>query len=189
VLGTYLLGGQEDRFGLAEVDVDVAALEAVDDAGDDVALLAGVLLEDDFALGLTQTLEDDLLGRLGGDAAGVLGEDLDADRVAEVGAGRELARFFQRDLGAVVLDVVFGFDDGLLGEDAHATIFAIDLDGEVHVREVVLLVGRRQRCLDGFEDDLLGEVLLGRELRDRGEEVVLEGACCAPDRGGQRVSP
>src|SRR5690606_37745965 len=52
VLRADLLRGQQHRLGLAEVDVDVPALQAVDDAGDDVALLAGVLLEHDLALGL-----------------------------------------------------------------------------------------------------------------------------------------
>ena len=72
VLDAHLLGRRQHRLRLAEVDVDVARLEAVDDAGDDVAFLAGVLLEDDLALGLAQALQDDLLRRLGGDAAGVL---------------------------------------------------------------------------------------------------------------------
>ena len=154
----------------------MAGLEAVDDAGDDVAFLAGVLLEDDLALGLAQALQDDLLRGLGGDAAGVLREDLDVDDVAEVGVGRDCLRLVEGDLDLVVLDL---FDDGLLGEDAHGAGAAVDLDDEVGVGEGVLLVGGGQRGLHGLEDDLLGQVLLGGELRDRCQEVVLAGVCSA----------
>ena len=70
----------------AQVDVDVAALDALDDAGDQLAdaVLPGV--DDLRALGFAHALHDHLLGGLRGDAAelGVL--DLLFDVVADLGA-------------------------------------------------------------------------------------------------------
>ena len=67
-----LLGLGQQGLDLAEVEQGVAVVALLDDAGDDVALAAGVLLVLEVALGLADALEDDLLGRLGGDAAEVL---------------------------------------------------------------------------------------------------------------------
>ena len=89
MLHADLLGWREHRFGAAEVDDDLARFESQDDAREDVALLAGVLVEDDFSLGLAQALQHDLLGGLRGDAAG------DADRVV---------------LGQRLTDLDVGFD-------------------------------------------------------------------------------
>ena len=68
-LARHLLAHRQHRLGAAEVDDDVAALEAPDDAGDELALAVLVLVEDVLALGLADALEDDLLGGLRGDAA------------------------------------------------------------------------------------------------------------------------
>ena len=68
-LARDLLVAADDALGAAEVDDDMAELDALDDAGDD---LAGALLELlilALALGVADLLEDDLLGGLGGDAA------------------------------------------------------------------------------------------------------------------------
>ena len=69
----HLLGLGQQGLDLAEVEQRVAVVALLDDAGDDVALAAGVLLVLQVALGLADALEDDLLGRLGGDAAEVVG--------------------------------------------------------------------------------------------------------------------
>ena len=52
--------------------MSVAALEAADDAGDELALAVLVLVEDVVALGVADALDDDLLGGLRGDAAEAL---------------------------------------------------------------------------------------------------------------------
>ena len=77
--------------------------------------------------------------------------DLDVHDVAHVGARIYGLGFVERDLGLVVFD---GLDDGLLGIDAHAAIPAVDFDGEVHIGEIVFLVGRSKRRLNRFEHDL-----------------------------------
>ena len=54
VLHADLFGGGEDSFGAAEVKDDLARFDALDDGGDGVAFLAGVLVEDGFALGFAE---------------------------------------------------------------------------------------------------------------------------------------
>ena len=68
VLVLHLLGLRQQRLDPAEVEQRVAGVGLLDDAGDDVALAAGVLLVLHLALGLTDALEDHLLGGLRGDA-------------------------------------------------------------------------------------------------------------------------
>ena len=68
-LARDLLVAADDALGAAEIDDDVAELDALDDAGDD---LAGAVLELfilALALGIADLLEDHLLGGLGGDPA------------------------------------------------------------------------------------------------------------------------
>ena len=69
----HLLGLGQQRLDPAEVEQRVAAVVLLDDAGDDVALAAGVLLVLLLALDLADALRHHLLGRLGGDAAEVVG--------------------------------------------------------------------------------------------------------------------
>ena len=68
-----LLGLRQERLDPAEVEQRVAGVGLLDDAGDDVALATRVLLVLHLALGLADALQDDLLGRLRGDAAEVGG--------------------------------------------------------------------------------------------------------------------
>ena len=68
-LARDLLVAADDALGPAEVDDDVAELDALDDAGDDFAGAVLELFELAFALGVADLLEDDLLGGLGGNAA------------------------------------------------------------------------------------------------------------------------
>ena len=64
-----LLGGWEHGFRSAEVDDHLAGLEPLDNAREDVAFLAGVLVEDNLALRFTEALQDHLLRGLRGDAS------------------------------------------------------------------------------------------------------------------------
>ena len=60
------------------------------------------IVVDHAVLGLPHALDDDLPGRLGGDAAEVPGLDLDADHVAALGGGQALAGLGQGDFGGGV---------------------------------------------------------------------------------------
>ena len=71
-LERHLLGLRQQRLDAAEVEQRVAAVGLLDDAGDDVALAVGVLLELAVALDLADALAHHLAERLGGDAAELL---------------------------------------------------------------------------------------------------------------------
>src|SRR5690606_20904667 len=89
----------DERFGVAaEVDVDVAALDALDHAGHQLAhaVLPGV--HDLLAFGLAHALDDDLLGRLRRDAAEIDVLDLLLDVVADFHAVGLFHRIHQADL-------------------------------------------------------------------------------------------
>ena len=125
VLRAHLLRRRQHGLRLAEVDDDVAAFEALDDAGDDVAFLAGVLLVHDLALGFAQALQHDLLRRLRGDAAGVRGRRLELQHVAELRVRLAPARASStRHLDVLVLDLL---DDGHRREDVDAAVLLVDL--------------------------------------------------------------
>ena len=134
LVGHLLRLGQQ-RLHLAEIEQRVAVVGLLDDPGDDVALAAGVLLVLHLALRLADALEDDLLGRLGGDAA-------------EVGRGvvpladdpAVLVEFLRDhpDLAALGVDL----DERLLGGVGHP------------------LVGRHERVGQSLEQDLEVDPLL-----------------------------
>lgn len=100
---TWLTDGQQGVGlvrALADADGHVAVrLEAQHRAGENLVLLRGEALEDHAALGLADALNDDLLGRLGGDAAEGLRLDLHVHEIAELCVRVDLARGVERDLG------------------------------------------------------------------------------------------
>ena len=77
----------EDGFGGAEFDYDVAALGTTDSAGDDVADLVLILLEDLVLLDFAEALVEQLLGGLGGDTAKVRHVDGLADFLSDLDVG------------------------------------------------------------------------------------------------------
>ena len=81
----------DDALAAAEVDDDVAVLDPLDLAVDDLADPVLELLVLAVALGLAHLLDDDLLGRLGGDAAEIDRRQRLGDEVAGLG-GRVPAR-------------------------------------------------------------------------------------------------
>ena len=100
VLDGRLLGRGEDRLDVvADVEDDRPRLDAVDRAGDHLALAARELVEDLVALDLAEALEDDLLGGLGADPAeDVAVELLGLDELAELGVGLVRAGLLEREL-------------------------------------------------------------------------------------------
>ena len=95
-----------DPLAAAEIDDDVAVFDALDHAVDDLADPVLVLLVLPVALGLAHLLHDDLLGRLGGDAAEVDRRQLLGDAVADLRGGVERLRVVERDLGRRIVDLV-----------------------------------------------------------------------------------
>src|SRR5690606_6245855 len=144
-----------------EVDVDVAALDALDHAGHQLAdaILPGI--DDLLALGLAHALHDHLLGGLGGDAAEVDVLDLLLDVVADLDALGLVDRVHQADLAVRRLhDDVIG-DHFPAAEGLVAAVLGVDLHAGDHVLVEVTLLGRGgERRLEGFEDHRLGHALL-----------------------------
>ena len=88
-----------DALAAAEIDDDVAVLDALDLAVDDLADAVLELLVLAVALGLAHLLDDDLLGRLGGDAAEIHRRQRLGDEVADLGGRVLRARVLERNLG------------------------------------------------------------------------------------------
>src|SRR5690606_33453759 len=131
---------RDDRLGVAaQVDVDVAALHALDDTGHQLANAVLPLVDDLGALGFPDALHDDLLGSLRGDAAeaGIL--DLLLDVVADLDALDLVDGVHQADLA------VGRLHDDVIGHHLHPTeglvaaILRIDLDPHQDVLVLVTL--------------------------------------------------
>src|SRR5512132_852406 len=89
----------------------MAELDALDDAGDDLAAAVLELLILALALGVADLLEDDLLGGLGGDAAELDRRQRVDDIVADHGAGLQFLRILEADLLEIILDLLDHLDD------------------------------------------------------------------------------
>lgn len=74
-----------DALAAAQIHDDVAVLDPLHDAVEDLADAVLVLVELAGALGVAHLLDDDLLGRLGGDAAEIEGRQGVGDDVADEG--------------------------------------------------------------------------------------------------------
>ena len=148
VLAMVLLAIRNDRFRLAELvehDDELAALDLLDLAGEQIADARRELVADACALAFADALDDALLGGLDGGAA----EDGEVDRlfhhVADLEAVVEASRVVDGDLAARVLD---GLDDGLEQHDADLALAVVDVDFGLNVR-AVLLRERGHECRPG----------------------------------------
>ena len=104
VLARDHLVAADDALGAAEIDDDVAVLDALDGAVGDLADAVLVLVVLALALGLAHLLHDHLLGVLRGDAAEIERRQRLGDQVADLGLGVAPLGVGQRDLRRVVLD-------------------------------------------------------------------------------------
>jgi len=152
------LVARDERLGVAaQVEVDVAALHALDDAGDQFADAIDEGVDHLLALGFAHALHDDLLGRLRGDAAelGVL--DLVLDPATDLGhfafAGFVLG-VHQADLEGRIFHLAVVLDDLPATEGLVVARIAVDFDPDVRILiGVALLRGRGQRRFHGVEND------------------------------------
>ncbi len=165
----YVSVERQHGFRLAEVDVDVVVLDALDEARQDVTLAAHELLVDDAALCLADALDDDLLRRLSGDAAEIRRRHLDLDDVAYLVVRLDRAGLSQRNLRDLVLRVL---DDRLDRVDMIVTRLSGKRDADILRRAKVALVSRDQGSLDGLEEDLFIDAFLLAELFERHQEFL-----------------
>ena len=169
ILRADLLGGGEHGVGLvvaaADADGHVVGrrLDAQDRTGEDLMLLRRERVEDHAALGLADALDDDLLGRLGRDAAEGLRLHVDVDQIAQLRGLADLAGRVERDLGGGGDDVV---DDFLL--HVHVHIVVLDLDKDViGIAVLVLLVCGDERLRDLLDHVALRDPAFFFQLRKR----------------------
>ncbi len=154
----------DDRLAAAEVDDHVAVLDALHRAVDDLADAILVFVELAVALGLAHLLDDDLLGRLGGDAAEIHRRQLLGDEVSDLGVGVPVARVAQRNLPGVFVD---GLDDLHQPLQLHLARGGIDVGADVGL----LAIARARRLLDrirhrGDDDRLVDRLLAGDRVGD-----------------------
>src|SRR5205085_5573848 len=186
-LAVHLLGARQERLDLAEVDEHVVAVAGLlDDAGHDLADAVDVLLVHHLALGLADSLEDDLLRRLRGDAAEVLGRDIVAlhlllgdvrpvdvevvvaeERVRALAAlGLEPLELLERALARLVEEALLDVGGQLDRVDAELAVVRVELDGRVPRRAGRLLVRGQQRVLERMDERVLLDPLLALDRLD-----------------------
>src|SRR3989442_1963801 len=190
VIGVVALAGNllalgDHRLRLAQVHDHVALLDPVDGAADDLALLVDELGVDCVTLGIPHPQQDDMLGRLGGDAAELLRGQLDLDLVLEIGLRVELARFAERDLELGVADTLH---DLLAREDPEGPRVPIELHAGVVGHAHGLLGGRQQGRLQRLEEDFLVYPLLRRHLADHVDELFVHHGCVRSLPSERRVA-
>ena len=120
-------------------------------------LLGGELLVDDAALGLADTLDDDLLRRLGGDAAELLGLHGDSDHIAGLALADDLLCGLRVDLVAGVLDLLH---HGL--EHIHLDALLLLVEDDLHVvlaLGIVAAEGRQHGLTDLVVHVIAGDTL------------------------------
>ncbi len=153
VLALDALVGHEHGLGKLAVGGDadghrtVSRLDMADDAGEDLMLLGGELLVNDAALRLADALDDDLLCRLGGDAAELLGLHGNGDQIAELGAAADLPGGLEIDLVAGVLDLLH---HGLHDVHLDALLVLVDDDLDIVLTLGIVAAESRQHGLTDF---------------------------------------
>ena len=175
----------QDGLGAAEIDDHVLALEALHDARDDFALAILELVEDLFALGVADVLDEVLLGGLRRDPAHRGGVELDQDFVADLGLGIVLgARLINRGFGLRVGDLV----------DHRLDLEQLDLAelGIVARLDIAIVAERAPRrrmhhLLDRADHDRLVDPFLFGNLLDH--PVKLSGHTASTGRDGSHAPP
>ena len=94
----------QHRLGAAEIDHDIAELDTLDEAVDDLADAVLEFVELALPLGVADLLDDDLLRGLRGDAAEIDRRQRIGDEIADLGFGVEPLGGGKRDMGRLVLD-------------------------------------------------------------------------------------
>ena len=130
---------RQEGFDLSEVEQRVAIVGLLDDAGDDVTLATCILFVLEITLDLTNALQDDLLGRLSGDPAEVVGSIVPLP-------------------GDVAVLVEF------LSVDANLARVWVDGDNCLLGRVGAPLVGSYQRVGQGVEQRLHRDALVASDL-------------------------
>ena len=176
--GQLLADGENGLNALAHVENHGRLRRAMHDAGHDLALSAGVLLEHHVTLGLAKSLAIHLPGGLRRDAAQlrlrhVLG---DPNLGAHAGGRIDLLGLGHQHLQLVVLDLLGCRDHLVLAIDADLAAVGVDLDHHVFRSVRIAPIGRFDCLLERLDQDLFGDALLCVQLKEGADEVSIHGA-------------
>ncbi len=153
---------------VAEVDVDIAALDALDLPHDQAALAIRIGIDDLAALGFAHFLHDDLLGGLRGDATKFDRVDLLFDKITELDFGLIDLRGFERNLAQRLFEpAIFSrLDHFPAPVGIVVTGLAIDIDTNLDVFLVLLARCRSERRFDRFKNNFaIDTFLVGDGIR------------------------
>ena len=151
----------EDRFGPPQVDDDVAPLEPLDEAIDQVGDPVAVFLVNDIALRLPDLLVDDLLGRLGGDSPQPLGRLGNFHHVVHLGGIVDLLGLRQGEFQVFVVNVL---DHPLDGEHLQGAILTVETGGKLFPGLEIFSGSGEDGVLDGRDDDIDIDTFLPADL-------------------------
>ena len=159
-LARQQLVAAQHRLGTAQVDHDIAELDPLDETVDDFADTVLELGELALPLGVAHFLDDDLLRRLGGDAAKIDGRQRVGDEVADLGLGVEPFRRGERHVGRFVLDRL---DHLAEAQQADFAAAPVDLGADVVFLPVFRASGLLDRLLHRLKDLVLVDALVARD--------------------------
>jgi hypothetical protein len=145
-------------FHLAGFDNRIAALHALDRPGYQMLLARQEFTQHLFALGVTNLLQNHLLGSLRTNATEVDGFERLLQIITDLNLGILLLGFRQRHL-LFLVEKVFVGNDFPAPKSFEITGFAINRDAYIGVVVDALLGSRCQRQLQRAEDDVSGHVL------------------------------
>jgi hypothetical protein len=168
-LAGHHLVARQGGLGAAQAQGDALRRNRLHRAVDDIAFALNVFLILAFALRLADALEDDLLGRLGGNPAEVGWGRLHRHHVPELGARVNLAGVLQVNLGVHLLDFVHHF---FFGKDLDPAGGGIHLDHHVLGGRGVdgLAISGDHGILERLENDLpLEFAMLGYFIECQGK--------------------
>ena len=151
-------------FGLSQFDDDVAVLEALHDAVHDLADVLVVFGVNALAFGFADLLEDDLLGRLRGDAAQAHRGFQEFDFLVHLGIGLGFASFIEGDFTHGIGDFL---DDLADREHVDFTSLRIDSSAELFVGLEVFAGCDDDRVLNRVDHDLRIDAFFPADLVDR----------------------
>ena len=137
-LAADLFVAAQNRFATANIDDDVAVFLALDLTVDDRALAVAEFFVLTVALGLTDLLQDHLLGRLRGDTAQINRGNFVNHLVAKLRVGEIGFGLLDRQLSVMVFHRVI-FHHGADAGKAGAAGLTVDLHPDVHFRAIARL--------------------------------------------------
>jgi len=136
-----LLAGHA-RFGFAEIEDHVWTFDSLHGCVDDFADASDVVVVNGVAFCFADLLKNDLLGKLGSDAAkNSLGDLGNSQLSTDLDGGIDFSRVIDRNLEIGILDLFRGFHDRLDGEGMDLAGFLVELGAEIFLRLVVFAGG------------------------------------------------